>query len=38
MTMSAGIIANEEQPDHYGGGHEKWMLLQNVLGIHRFTG
>jgi hypothetical protein len=33
-----GIIANEEQPDHYGDRHEEWMPVQNVLEIHRATG
>jgi hypothetical protein len=36
--MGAGIIAKEEQPDHYGNKHEKRMLLQNVLEIHRAAG
>ena len=34
MTMTAEIIANEKQFDHCGNGHEKWMLVQNVLEIH----
>ena len=36
--MAAGIIAKEEQPDHYGNRHEKRTLMQNLLGIHRATG
>jgi hypothetical protein len=36
--MARSMIANEEQPDHYGARHEKRTIVQNGLEIHRATG